>query len=73
MILTMIKFFVEGKVETQAEECYTSHNTRRLDVDCVVKIILSTDNVRSSYLTPLRISKLIYGFFMVPGTFTCLW
>lgn len=42
----MIKFFVEGKVETQAEECYTSHNTRRLGVDGVVKIILSTDNVQ---------------------------
>ena len=25
-----------------------------------------------SYLTPLRISKLIYGFFMVSGTFTLL-
>lgn len=46
IILTMIKFFVEGKVETQAEECYTSHNTRRLGVDGVVKIILSTDNVQ---------------------------
>ena len=46
IILTMIKFFVEGKVETQAEECYTSHNTRRLDVDGVVKIIRSTDNVQ---------------------------
>ena len=40
------KYFVEGKVETQAEESYTSHNTRRLDVEGVVKKILSTDYVQ---------------------------
>jgi UDP-glucose 4-epimerase len=40
------KFFVEGRVETQAEESYTSHNTARLDVDGVVKKLLTTDYVR---------------------------
>jgi UDP-glucose 4-epimerase len=40
------KFFVQGKVETQAEESYTSHNTVRLDVDGVVKKILTTDYVQ---------------------------
>lgn len=40
------KFFVKGKVETQAEESYTSHNTERLDVDGVVKKILTTDYVQ---------------------------
>ena len=40
------KFFVQGKVETQAEESYTSHNTQRLDVDGVVKKILTTDYVQ---------------------------
>ena len=40
------KYFVEGKVETQAEESYTSHNTKRLDVDGVVKKILTTDYVQ---------------------------
>jgi len=40
------KFFVQGKVETQAEESYTSHNTIRLDVDGVVKKILTTDYVQ---------------------------
>ena len=40
------KYFVQGKVETQAEESYTSHNTVRLDVDGVVKKILTTDYVQ---------------------------
>ena len=40
------KYFVQGKVVTQAEECYTSHNTTRLDVDGVVKKILTTDYVQ---------------------------
>lgn len=40
------KYFVKGKVETQAEESYTSHNTNRLDVDGVVKKILTTDYVQ---------------------------
>jgi UDP-glucose 4-epimerase len=29
------KYIVKGKVETQAEEGHTSHNTRLLDVDGV--------------------------------------
>ena len=40
------KFFVQGKVETEAEDSYTSHNTERLDVDGVVKKILTTDYVQ---------------------------
>ena len=40
------KYFVKGKVETQAEESYTSHNTKLLDVDGVVKKILTTDYVQ---------------------------
>ena len=40
------KFFVEGQVLTQADESYTSHNTRRLDVDGTVQKILTTDYVR---------------------------
>ena len=40
------KYFVEGKVETQADEAYTSHNTNRLDVEGVVKKILTTDYVQ---------------------------
>ena len=34
------------KVETEAKEAYTSHNTQRLDVDGVVKKILTTDYVQ---------------------------
>lgn len=40
------KFFVHGKVETQAEEAYTSHNTNLLDVNSVVKKLLTTDYVQ---------------------------
>lgn len=42
------KFFVEGKVMTEAEESYTSHNTNLLDVDGVVKKILTTDYVQEA-------------------------
>lgn len=40
------KFFVEGNVETQAMEDYTSHNTTRLDVDGVVSKLLTNPYVR---------------------------
>lgn len=40
------KFFVQGQVQTMADEAYTSHNTRLLDVDGTVRKILTTDYVR---------------------------
>lgn len=40
------KFYVEGDVMTQCDEAYTSHNTNRLDVDGVVKKIMTTDYVK---------------------------
>lgn len=40
------KYFVEGQVQTEAEESYTSHNTKRLDVDGTVEKILTTDYVK---------------------------
>ncbi len=40
------KFYVEGTVQTQGDEAYTSHNTNRLDVDGVVNKILTTDYVK---------------------------
>ena len=40
------KFFVQGQVQTMADEPYTSHNTRLLDVDGTVRKILTTDYVR---------------------------
>ena len=40
------KYFVEGQVMTEADESYTSHNTRLLDVDGVVRKILPTDYVK---------------------------
>lgn len=42
------KYFVEGQVMTEAEESYTSHNTKLLDVDGVVQKILTTDYVQEA-------------------------
>ena len=40
------KYFTKGKVETQAEESYTSHNTKLLSVEETVQKILTTDYVK---------------------------
>lgn len=40
------KFYVQGQVQTESDEAYTSHNTNRLDVDGVVEKIMVTDYVR---------------------------
>ena len=40
------KYFINGQVETQADESYTSHNTTRLDVEGTVKKIVTTDYVK---------------------------
>ena len=40
------KFVVKGEVHTMANEAYTSHNTRRLDVEGTVKKLLTTDYVQ---------------------------
>lgn len=42
------KFVVNGMIQTQAEEAYTSHNTRLLDVDGTVEKLLTTDYVRAA-------------------------
>lgn len=42
------KFFVKGHVHTMAKEAYTSHNTRRLDIEETVKKILTTDYVKEA-------------------------
>ncbi len=42
------KFVVNGHVQTQADESYTSHNTRRLDVEGTVQKILTTDYVQNA-------------------------
>ena len=42
------KFFVKGQVRTMAEESYTSHNTRRLDVEGTVKKIMTTEYVQQA-------------------------
>ena len=42
------KFFVNGQVRTMASEAYTSHNTKRLDVEGVMEKILTTDYVKAA-------------------------
>ena len=39
------KFFAKGVIQTMSDEAYTSHNTRRLDVEGTVKKLLTTDYV----------------------------
>ena len=40
------KFVVNGQVQTESDEAYTSHNTKLLDVEGTVKKILTTDYVK---------------------------
>lgn len=42
------KFVVKGDVLTMADEAYTSHNTKRLDVDDTVEKILTAEYVKKS-------------------------
>lgn len=42
------KFFVKGQVHTMTNEAYTSHNTKRLNVEETVQKILTTDYVREA-------------------------
>lgn len=44
--LNYAKFFVEGETEIAGFDDYTSHNTRRLNVDEVKKLLLKLDQVR---------------------------
>ena len=43
------KFVVNGDVKTMADESYTSHNTKRLNVDETVEKILTTDYVKEEF------------------------
>lgn len=45
------KYFVEGAVQTQAPEDYTSHSTQRLDVDGVVDRLMQLDYVKEELKT----------------------
>ena len=42
------KYFVQGQVVTEADESYTSHNTKLLDIDGVIEKILTTDYVKEA-------------------------
>lgn len=41
------KYFVKGEVCTQVDEAYTSHSTRRLDVEGIVQKLLTTDYIQA--------------------------
>ncbi len=41
-------YFVKGQVTTEADESYTSHNTKLLDVDGTVNKIMTTDYVKAA-------------------------
>lgn len=41
------KFVVDGQVQTMADEAYTSHNTKQLDIEGTVKKIMTTDYVQA--------------------------
>ena len=45
------KYFINGRVTTEANEAYTSHNTKLLDVEGTVEKILTTDYVREALKT----------------------
>ncbi|MEG2924749.1 MAG: polysaccharide biosynthesis protein, partial [Oscillospiraceae bacterium] len=40
------KYFVKGQVQTQADEAYTSHNTKRLTVDGVVEKLMELEYIK---------------------------
>lgn len=40
------KFYVHGTVKTQADESYTSHNTRQLDAEGTIRKLLTTEYIR---------------------------
>jgi UDP-glucose 4-epimerase len=40
------KYFIEGNVETQADESYTSNNTKLLDVDGIINKLKTTDYIQ---------------------------
>ena len=40
------KFIVKGEVKTMADEAYTSHNTRQLDVEGTIAKLMTTDYVK---------------------------
>lgn len=42
------KFFIKGQVQTMANEAYTSHNTKRLDVNGTIQKLLTTDYVKDA-------------------------
>lgn len=42
------KYFVQGAVQTQGDEAYTSHNTKLLNVEETVEKILGTDYVKAA-------------------------
>jgi UDP-glucose 4-epimerase len=45
------KYFIEGEVKVSEQEDYNSHNTRRLDVEGVKKLLLSLEEIQDALKT----------------------
>ena len=43
------QYFIEGKVETSAQEDYTSHNTKRLNVEEIKNLLLKLDYIQQQF------------------------
>ena len=41
------KYFVNGHVQTESDQAYTSHNTKLLDVEGTIKKLLTTEYVQN--------------------------
>ncbi len=51
------KYFVKGQINAEADEAYTSHNTKRLDVDGTVEKLLTTDYVKKALKRSGKLQK----------------
>ena len=40
------KYFIQGQIQTQADEAYTSHNTARLDIEGTIKKLMTTEYIK---------------------------
>lgn len=44
------KYFIKGKVQTQADDAYTSHNTIRLDINGIIQKLMTTEYVQTQLI-----------------------
>ncbi len=49
--LNYARYFTEGQAEVSGQEDYNSHNTRQLDEDCLIELLVKLDFVRDALAT----------------------